>query len=439
MELREVAPNDPRETLRRASRLVSRRVGIIKGVGHGVLRAQDPPIFSLGVIPSELSLNPQIANPLNMGGAGETLEAALASTIGETVERYCTLFYDKQRMVRGSFRELGDLAVSPERLRLFSRQQVEARSTGRLAYFDEDSRIHWAWGWSLTEDRPRLVPAGFVYLSYRADPDEPAIGSNASTGLAAGLTLEAAALSALYEVVERDSFALSWLRRHARCKLRIDDPGLQEKLRTSFAVDRPDVSVQFFDLTTDLQIPTVFVVLRRPAEFGPALCVAASSRLNPRDAARKCLLELGQALPYVRSLLPRFKSWAPKDDFSDLTSFDHHMMIYVKRPELISRAMAFYDEIGGEAPLSSLADHSTGRIKGDLERCIGLLRQAGYEVIVADVTTPDIREAGFRVVRVLVPGLVPLHGDHNFPYLGVSRLYEPPGGAQMNPLPHPFS
>src|SRR5262249_4467606 len=155
---------------------------------------------------------------------------------------------------------------------------------GRLDYFDEDSRIRWAWGWSLTEDRPRLVPASLVYLGYRPDPGEAAIGSNASTGLAAGLTLEAAALSGLCEVVERDSFALSWLLPRVRRKLGIAEPGPGETLRASFASDRPDVRVELFDLTTDLETPTLSGTLRRPAEFGPALCVAAAARLSPYAA-----------------------------------------------------------------------------------------------------------------------------------------------------------
>ena len=70
--LREVAAMDARETLRRASRLVSRRVGILRAVGPGVTYAQDPAVFSAGTVSSQLSFSQRIANPSKAGGAGET-------------------------------------------------------------------------------------------------------------------------------------------------------------------------------------------------------------------------------------------------------------------------------------------------------------------------------------------------------------------------------
>jgi len=447
--LREVPATDARETLRRASRLVSRRVGIIRAVGPGVTYAQDPGIFSAGTISSQLSLSQRIANPSKAGGAGETLEVSLAAAIGEAVERYGMLFYDKSRMILAAYRDLGEPAVPPDLLRLHSREQVEhPRRRGRLAYFDGDSRLRWMWGWSLTHDRPRLVPSALVYLGYDSGPDEAAIGSNASTGLAAGLTQEAAILSGLYEIVERDAFAISWLYRQVRGKVRLDDAELQARLLADFAVGRPGVSLDLFDLTSDIPIPSVLAVMRRPAEFGPALCVGAAARLSPRGAVRKSLLELGQGLPYLRVLMAQGKAWVPKEDFSDLGSFDDHLMLYNKNPQMAAEALAFYDSAPEEL-MSSIQDGSTGRIKGDVERCVDLLAQSGHEVIVIDLTTPDLREAGFSVVRVLVPGLIPLHGDHALPYLGVARLREVPWRlgwvdrgqdplAILNPLPHPF-
>jgi len=447
--LQEVAATDALETLRRASRLVSRRVGILRAVGPGVTYAQDPAVFSAGVVFSQLSLSPRIANSSKAGGAGETLAASLAAAIGEAVERYCMLFYDKSQMVLAAYRDLQEPAVPPDLLRLHSRQQVERREgRGRLAYFDDDSRLRWMWGWSLTHDRARLVPAALVYLGYDCGPEEAAIGSNASTGLAAGLTQEAAILSGLYEVVERDAFALSWLFRQARRKLLVDDAELRANLRDAFAIDHSGVSLQLFDLTIDIPITSVLAVLRRPAEFGSALCLGAASRLSPRSAVRKTLLELGQGLPYLRTLIAPGRVWAAQEDFSDLTSFDHHLMLYNENPQLAAAALAFYDS-APEEPMSAIPDGSTGRLKGDVERCVDLLARAGHEVIVVDLTTADLREAGFSVVRVLVPGLVPLHGDHNLPYLGVARLRETPWRlgwvdrgqdplAALNPLPHPF-
>ena len=160
---------------------------------------------------------------------------------------------------------------------------------------------------------------------------------------------------------------------------------------------------------------------------------------------RKCLHESGQALPYFRFLLGQLGDWEPKDDFTDVTAFDLHCILYVKRPELVPKALAFADEVTDEVALSEIPNRATDRVLGDVETSIELLREQGFEVIAVDITTPDIEDVGLKVVRVVIPGLVPLHGNHNWPYLGASRLYEAPRrlgwknpDGPLNPYPHPF-
>ena len=447
MELRDVPPDNPLETLRRGTLIVSDRVGLVKAVGHGVHRAQDPGIFSVGVVSSDLSRFSSIANAGKAGGGGEDLEVALAATLGEAVERYSMLFYDKSEMVFSAYQELGSLqkyAIPPEHARLLSREQLLRREGAtRLQYFDVDSKIHWQWGWSLTADEPRLVPASLVYLHYRYDRDEARIGGNASSGLAAGLSLETAILSGLYEVIERDAFTMSWLHRRVGRRIEVDEPRLLARLREDFHVERPDVQLQLYDITLDIPVTCLFALMRRPAEWGPALCVASVARLNPVDAVQKCLRELGQGLSYLRYLQAQMKDWEPREDHSDLVSFDHHFLLYNVRPDLVERALAHCDEQTAQVALSALPKGSSGRVKGDIEKVIQALQQANLEAVVVDITTEDVLEAGFRVVRVIAPGLLPMHGDHNLPYLGVSRLFDVPRrlgwpSSELNTTPHPF-
>lgn len=451
LPIEDVPELDPRETIRRGAALVSEKVGLTKAIGHGIYRAQDPATFAVGIISSDLSRFSAIRNSGKAGGGGESLEIALAATLGEAVERYCMLFYDQRRTVFGTYRELQPWAVHPDELRLHSREQVEqwrARNPKtRSAYFDEDTSISWAWGWSLTARQPRLVPATLVFLEPSYREGEKAIGVNASSGLAAGLSREQAILSGLYEVVERDAFTMSWLHRRVGRRIVIDDPELRRRLAEDFHADRPEVDLQFYEITLDIPIPSILSVLRRPAEFGPSLCLSSVTRLSPRAAVNKALREMGQSLPYLRYLRQHLKGWEPDERHRDLTSFDHHFLLYSKRPELAEKALAHLGEVDCEVALSAIADRSTGTLGGDVATCVELLRQAGREVIVSDITTADVLEVGFRVVRVVIPGLVPLHGNHNVQFLGVRRLYDLPRqlgwvkpGSEivLNHMPHPF-
>ena len=70
------------------------------------------------------------------------------------------------------------------------------------------------------------------------------------------------------------------------------------------------------------------------------------------------------------------------------------------------------------------------------------------DVVGVDITTPDIDEAGFKVVRVIVPNLQPMDINHRYPHRGGRRLYDVPwklgliasprNESEMNPEPHPF-
>jgi ribosomal protein S12 methylthiotransferase accessory factor len=147
--------------------------------------------------------------------------------------------------------------------------------------------------------------------------------------------------------------------------------------------------------------------------------------------------------------MAREPEWRPAADFSNLTGFDEHARLYLYRPDLIPEAFGFCDRVEEEVPLSAIPDRSTGRPLGDLRHLVERLREVGSEVVAVDITSSDVGQVGFSVVRVLATRLVPLHGNHLKPFLAPSRLYEVPERlgwrrhgwdpeAGLNPFPHPF-
>jgi ribosomal protein S12 methylthiotransferase accessory factor len=84
-----------------------------------------------------------------------------------------------------------------------------------------------------------------------------------------------------------------------------------------------------------------------------------------------------------------------------------------------------------------------------LRRALRALQQRGLDAIVVDVTLPEVLQAGLRVVRVIVPGLIPLTFGHRYAAKGGQRLYTVPvtlgyagrglAEADLNPAPHPFA
>lgn len=433
------------ETLQRGSRLVSRKVGLIRSLSSSLRFSQDPKLFTVGVSLPDVSSWLGRSFKLQGGGGARTLEVALAAAMGEAVERYSMLFYSRNEMVTACFRDLGHRAVAPEELRLHSAEQVAAEPD-RLDDFDESSQLAWVEGFSLTHRRARFVPAALVYQGFRPAPGEARIGNNGSSGLAAAASREEAILSALYECIERDAFTLSWLWRRCGRKLQIDDQALTTFLDRQFQWCHPKVKLTFHELTLDVPIPVILALLSRPIEGGPVLCIGASARLDPREAAWKAVLEAGQSVPYLRSLRQSEPGWKPAPDYADVDSFERHVLCYLRQPELLSPALSFFEDCKAEAKLSDLPICSTGRVLSDLHACVELLAGLGSEVIAVDITPPDVREVGLHVVRVVTTRLMPLHGQHRSPFLGVRRLWELPlrwgwsllSRDQLNPFPHPF-
>jgi ribosomal protein S12 methylthiotransferase accessory factor len=65
-----------------------------------------------------------------------------------------------------------------------------------------------------------------------------------------------------------------------------------------------------------------------------------------------------------------------------------------------------------------------------------------------DMTPPHVADTGLAVIKVFVPELVGINGDHRYRFLGGDRLYElpkilgfttsPTTEESLNPTPHPF-
>ena len=96
--------------------------------------------------------------------------------------------------------------------------------------------------------------------------------------------------------------------------------------------------------------------------------------------------------------------------------------------------------------IDSIRDRSHNNSVVNLKKCIDILNKKKYEILFCDVTTCDIKELGFTVVKVVIPKLQPLYLEEKYKYMGGERLYDVPvmmrqplrKETQLNKIPHPF-
>ena len=369
------------------------------------------------------------------GGSGATSRDARAAAIGEAVERYSASIVDPDRLVVASARELGATAVDPSRFALFSERQY--RSPGfPYARFDSETRVSWIDGVSLPEREPVLVPAQLVHLA--GFEGEPSICRTTSSGLACHTGAGPATLRALLELLERDAFMLTW-------KTRLTWPllewrGHDELERFEAAFLRPTgLRLRAVDLSGVWRVPIVAAVARTATPGTAPLGVGAAADVTVERALTKALDEAMRVLTWARALRRHGGSALPADDVTEL---DDHVRFYAD-PANAPRA----DFLDGAHAARSV-EHVRPLAEPHLDEICRRLARRGMRAYAVDVTSPDVREAGLFVTRVLVPELCALDVEHRARLLGGRRLYEEPlrlgrctrvlTEDDVNPDPHPF-
>lgn len=452
MTLEEQSPPSLEASLRRMKQLVSPRLGIARSIMQIPLQQGDPPIYTYGV--EAAGPGPRGVSPPrgSSGGTGLTPAEGMVSALGEMIEGYCGAWIPRDRLVFGTRRELRRTheVVEPARFALFSEAQY-GLANFPFRRLDDDTPLYWVEGYSLVRRVPVLVPASRVYMPWPRSATEHDIGPTYSTGLAAGATREHAILSGLYECFERDAFTIFWLNDLPvrRVDLGASSPELPVVRRFREWLDRPGYDYRIYDITNDLGVPTLYVILISPAPEGPLVhVVGAASRLDGHEALFKALLESVQGKPYVLHEIRREPEWRPAADFSDVNDFTRTCKLYTVAPQLQAHLLGIADRVTAHIRADDLPHWSTPGVLAGIGELVGRLAARDYEALVVDVTTPDIAGLGLSVVRVIAPELQQLHASRKLAFLGGKRLYEvpvslgcrpaPPPERELSMYPHPF-
>ena len=378
------------------------------------------------------------------GGIGESRDQARAAAIGEAAERYSAALVPTNELVTATARELGPTAVEPERFALFAaRQHAEPGFPYRP--FTRDTRVPWCRGFAIPDGRRVWLPAELVYLARIECAGAAPIAHPTSSGLACGASVDDAILGGLLEALERDAFMLTWAARLSLPRLdAAGDATLSEFDR--IYLEPTGLRYSVVDLSVFWDVPTALALVHGAGADGCALAVGAAAAPAIGLAWRKAVAEAFAVRAWVRSLSQRDGTRRFRDDFSDVETFDDHLLLYSGASS--ARWASFLDSarevrhVDAVAPLQGR--DARGRILAICER----LAARGTSAYAVDVTAPDIARAGLRVVKVIAPELCPLDVMHAARFLGGHRLYRAAHAAglvsapmefdELNPYPHPF-
>lgn len=425
--------------------LVSPRVGLVTRLVPQDRGAEEPaPPYLYTATMAHFDFQAARREDRLSAGKGRTERAAKLSALGEAVERYSAYHLDPGRVYPAAWAEVKGAALSPPDFVLYSDEQY--RKPGfPYARWDPEGPTSWIDGVELPSGRPVALPAALVYLSAPARAEDfftPAT----SNGLAAGPSLEAAILSGLYELIERDALLLCWMNKLPATEIMLPDGGsIAAAVRDHYA--RFGVELRLFLLPTDLPAAVVLALAMDEDPERPARVIGMGCDLDPAAAVERAVFELCQARP---SEYGRFREAPPAGrllGYADVKQLDDHPA-FLSLPENVHE-YDFLGSSGERRPLADLASRSTPSVAGNLETCVAGLVAAGSRVAYVDLTMPDVRSAGYVVVRTVASGLQPIHFGYGEERLGGERLYEAArrlgfaagrrGVEDLNFCPHPLA
>jgi ribosomal protein S12 methylthiotransferase accessory factor len=415
---------------------VDDRVGIIRSLVTGQSSAAaaglDLPVAATAYLASytEGRLR-HVHDPQVASGKGLTAVDALIGAVGEAIERYSAARYRREDLRLASWNGLGEEGLDPRQLCLYDEEQY--REPGfPFAPFDPDRPIHWLRGAWLGSGEPVWVPALASFFNFMADPGEH-FCQVSSNGLAAGGDLADAALRALFELVERDAFMLTWLCQLPARRIVPDgalEPGVGEIVRQ---LGEHGAAVELYLLDAGTGIPTALCLGVGDGERWPAVTVALACHTDLRTAVRKAILEQGHVGPYIQRLMRENKVPASPEE---VLSLEDHALYYVT-PERLG-AFDFLRRPDREQDPVILAGVPPAP-PPTAASCAERLSAAGLRVAIADVTSPDVTASPFRVARALGTNMQPIHFGERFRRLANPRLQAHLTARGVNPNPHPVA
>lgn len=420
--------------------LVDSRIGLIPGIRTYRPVPGGPYVFSAAApLPKYAAIEGVQAG----GGFALSESSARAAALCEAVERGACLETERANLVFGSYRDLGqrfDL-LHPEQCPLFHPSQYPG-----VGYqpFTLETPISWTWAYSLIQHKPLLVPAVLVFLQHPRADQEASLCPPSSNGAACGASLSAAIVQGICELVERDALMVMWLNRHSCPRVHVA-PGspLDQIIQHSLRGDRCAHTLIW--MTNDLtRIHACFAVLFEEQHGLRRTYVGAAAHLDPGRAALKAIIETHQIRLWIQDIIGTAQ---PVRQPADIRTIEQHGLYYAQQDR--SAALDFLVHSPRSLDLETLPNYAQGSPARDLQTCLEMFEQAGLDVLVTDLTQEDIRPTGLRVVKVIVPSLVPPAFNHTQRLLGSPRLYELPvrlgwrdrplTPSEFNPDPHPFA
>ena len=368
------------------------------------------------------------------GGKGRSDIEARVGAVYEAMERYSAVFRGDEPTVMASYAELGDTAIWPKDVMLYSDRQYAEREQLNFDSRDhqfssqfipkplpEDAPVEWTPVHDVRNGVTKYIPTGLCYFNYASFRGFETVKDlyflADSNGHAAGTSLEDATLQGSLELVERDAVGIWWYNRLRMPEFdlsTVKDPYIARAQDRLAAIGR---NLWAIDLTNDIGLPVICAASIRTNHDRQELVFGFGAHLTADLAALRAVTELAQ-------FLAAFERWGETD--RRYVAFDAVAERWWKTVTVESQPYF----LPSGAPIRT-ADTSASLVGADVRdlalKVMERIETTGTRTYILDQTLPDIE---VPVVKVIAPGL-----RHMWSRFASGRLYDVP--VQMGLLDAP--
>ena len=412
------------DTRKNIIRLVNPVTGIIQkmvytGLSNNIFKYSARKVFGASNKAQMQTMNSARASgyPVSSDGKGRSAYQAQVSCIAEAIERYSANFPILELpTIAKTYDELGELALHPNEIMLFSKQQfanrlkINSEANGSMHVvpekFKNDQSELWTPIINLNNvSQSKLIPTSMLGYNY-IQAHQLGTVISCSNGLSSGNTVTESIIQAIYEIIERDSCAMWWYNRLSLGELEIPE-SLQEYCeKLILELKQLQRSFQLVHLPTDFNVSVVGAISHR--FDGTSICVGLGCHHDHTVAVSRAVTEMYQMLlgekHYMKSLSLSdgnggvekvVKEWLMTANISE-----HPYLVGIKRDIVLPKSQSFT------------------YLEQELEWLLGQFNSRNFEVYALNFTSKTV---GFPVSKVFIPGM-----RHFWPRFAPGRLYELP-------------
>lgn len=420
------------------------KVGIIKKLEENKRFTDEPSFYMVNSLICNTGVFCDYENleDRSCTGKGVDKKIAFVKAIGESVERYCVAFYDRNSMIYDSYKNINRNSVNPEKFRNFSEKQLE-KDYLKDSKFTNQDKFWWVKGKHLLSGEEVWIPSQIVYVPY-IRKKEPFIRNSTTNGAAAETDYQSAVFNGICELVERESFMIFYLNKLRVNKIDLSSINDKEINKIINSSEKYNITINLLKLITDFPVDVFCSFAIDKTGKGPAVMCGINAHVNTKKAIKGAILESLQSRDWLRR-----KKMEKSIDIDELRENKNSVN------SLLKRGLYWYDE-----KMIKELDFVLKQDSKDLEefreiseregfkKIMNFLEKKDFTPIVVDVTKEDIKSFGFKTVKVEIPELYPLYLMEKYKYLGNERLCKLPKdlGAindiktqeELNQVPHPF-